>query len=353
MKNVRTIPALRASKTLLFVAAWCCCGAIATGSAGAADAPLDRFFANLDTRTDVPGDAKVLIRTRWTDCKDCDAEEFLTQALAVVSPAFRGALDAYDADDYERCTTTAHDLASSADPFVATNAAFYEIKSLVALDRTLEAGERLKELSARSGNVADYTYFASEFDFLRGYCLLADLQYDAASAALKEFLAKHADASPRLLISAKQILVELANREKGKLGDVVDLMDFSRRRLKNQDAGEIVRTRQQNIIDLLDNLIKDAEKKEKQSSSSSSGSGGGGQNQSGGKPSNPMQQSRLPGGDPGGTPARQAKRANPGEMWGAMPPAERERVLQALRETFPGRYRQLVEQYYEELAKKP
>ena len=50
---------------------------------------------------------------------------------------------------------------------------------------------------------------------------------------------------------------------------------------------------------------------------------------------------------------RAARRANPGEMWGSMPPAERERILQALRESFPSRYRQLVEQYYEELAKKP
>jgi hypothetical protein len=36
-----------------------------------------------------------------------------------------------------------------------------------------------------------------------------------------------------------------------------------------------------------------------------------------------------------------------------MPPADRERILQALRESFPNRYRQLVEQYYEQLAKKP
>ncbi len=37
----------------------------------------------------------------------------------------------------------------------------------------------------------------------------------------------------------------------------------------------------------------------------------------------------------------------------SMPPAERERILQALRDSFPSRYRKLVEQYYEELAKKP
>ncbi len=36
-----------------------------------------------------------------------------------------------------------------------------------------------------------------------------------------------------------------------------------------------------------------------------------------------------------------------------MPPAERERILQALRDNFPSRYRQLVEQYYEQLAKRP
>jgi hypothetical protein len=34
-----------------------------------------------------------------------------------------------------------------------------------------------------------------------------------------------------------------------------------------------------------------------------------------------------------------------------MRPEERERVLQSLRRAFPSRYRQLVEQYYKQLAK--
>ena len=133
------------------------------------------------------------------------------------------------------------------------------------------------------------------------------------------------------MISAKQMLVELANREAGRLGDVVDLMDFSRRRLKNDDSGEVVRTRQQKIIDLLDQLIKEAEDKEKQSSSSSSSSGVSGNSIR--QPSNPMQKRLLPAETRGGRTRRQA--ANPGEMWGSMPPAERERVLQALRAYSP------------------
>jgi predicted Fe-S protein YdhL (DUF1289 family) len=48
---------------------------------------------------------------------------------------------------------------------------------------------------------------------------------------------------------------------------------------------------------------------------------------------------------------RQSVRARPGEEWGKMRPEERERVMQALRQSFPSRYRQLVEQYYRELAK--
>jgi len=98
-------------------------------------------------------------------------------------------------------------------------------------------------------------------------------------------------------------------------------------------------------------LIEEAEQNEKNSNSSSSSGGSGGQGAQ--TPSNPMQQSQLPGGRAGEGALRERRRANPGEMWGAMPPGERERILQALRDNFPSRYRRLVEQYYEELAKKP
>ncbi len=317
----------------------------------AADIPVDRFLQQLEQSATIPADARELIKRQWADCKDCEPEEFLTQALAVTSPKFREGLDAYDADQYAPSAAIMHELTADADPFVAVHAAVYEIKALVALERMLEAGARLGDLAASPHKVDAYSYFLAEVDFLRAYSMLSDLRYEEAEAALKRFLLDHADASARLTIAARQMLMELANREPEKLGDVVDLMHFSGKRLKSEDAGEPVRTRQQRILDLLDKLIKEEEEKEKQSSSSSgSGSGSGTPNNS---PSTPMQQSQLPGGAPEAGQLRAARRASPGEAWGAMPPAERERVLQALRGTFPTRYRQLVEQYYEELSKKP
>ena len=104
---------------------------------------------------------------------------------------------------------------------------------------------------------------------------------------------------------------------------------------------------------MLDALIEEAQQREQSQSGSGSGGGGGSGNNGGRSPSNPMQQSMLPGGRGQEGSLGEMRRASPGEVWGTMPPAERERVLQALRESFPARYRQLVEQYYEEMAKKP
>ena len=185
----------------------------------------------------------------------------------------------------------------------------------------------------------------AESEFLQQ---VVPMRVDGAAKALGGFLRNYPDASQRLVIAAQQMLAELGNRESGKIGEVVDLMKFCGRRLYHADGSEVVQTRQQRVIDILDRLIEEAEEKEKNSCKSGSAAGGGGQS-----PNNPLQQSQLPGGEAGEGSLRNGRRANPAEVWGSMPPAQRERVLQALREGFPSRYRRLVEQYYEELAKKP
>ena len=326
---------------------------LAATSVAGAQSPADRFVAGIASNDALPADAQELIRNTWAQCDDCDGDEFLTQGLTVLSLKFREALDAYDADAYGRCAAIMHDLSVDRNPFVAVNAAAYEIKSLVQMERLQEAARRLEALMADGGaNLRAHSYFAPEMGFLRGYCLLADLQYGPAESALEGFLNSHPDTSQRLKIAAEQMLAELNNRVSEGIGDVSDLMTFCGRRLSHADTGEVVQVRQDRILDLLDRMIEEEE--EKESSSSSSSSGGGGQNNSDGQsPSNPLQESRLPGGSAKEGPLRERRRANPAEAWGSMPPAERERILQALRDSFPSRYRKLVEQYYEELAKKP
>lgn len=322
---------------------------LATSNLATADEPADRFVKLVQSETEIPAEARALIERTWSECDGCDGDEFITEGLVVLSNQFAAGLDAYDDDDYGQCASIMAELTTSDDPFLATYAGVYEIKALVAKEMLPEAWERIKVLMTDgAARVRRFSYFLAEMEFLRGFCLLGDLQYDEAADSLERFLRDHAGASQRLTLAARQMLAELSTRQPGRIGEVVDLMTFAGRRLTNEDSSEPVQVRQQRIIDLLDRLIQEAEDQE----SSSSSGGGRGSGSQGQRPSSPMQNSALPGGSAGGGPLRQSRRANPGASWGSMPPADREQILQALKESFPGRYRRLVEQYYEELAKK-
>lgn len=327
----------------------------ATAFARAPASPVDRFIDALDRDATMPGDARRLIRESWERCSGCDGDAFLTQGLSLMSPRFLEALDAYDAEDYDRCAALMAALTGHANKFLAANAAVWEIKSLVAAERTTDAAGRIDRVLADGGvAVATYTYFAAEVEFLKGFCLLSDLEYDDAAAALTAFLDRHPDASQRLVMAARQMLAELANRAPGQIDEVADLMRYAGRRLHGGDAGQRVQTRQQRIIDLLNHLIDDAEQQEQNSQNSQNSSRGGSHPAPAPSPQRPMPRSQLPpGAGDAARPHRSARHANPAETWGAMPPAQRRQILQALKESFPSRYRQLVEQYYEQLAKQP
>jgi len=315
------------------------------------DEPADRFVAQIAGDSKVPAAAGELIRTTWQNCSDCNGSEFLIQGLTLFSAGFRDALDAYDGDRYEECVQRMGALRTAEDRFVAVNAAVFEIKALVALDRMTDATERIEQLLTDGGDdLLAHSYFSAEVEFLRGFCLLADLHYDRAGTALRQFLRAHPDAPQRLQVSAEQMLAELANRQPGRIGEVVDLMDYSGRHLRTGDSGAPVQQKQGRVIEILSLLIEEAEQQE-QSGGGGGSSGGSGSNPQ--TPQTPLQESRLQGGRGAEAELREARRANPAETWGSMPPAEREKILQALKDSFPSRYRRLVEQYYEELAKKP
>lgn len=313
--------------------------------------PVDRFLAALASDADVSDDVRAFLQKSWSECEDCDAEEFLTQALATISVEFQGGLDAYDREDYVRCAGIMRGLSANPNPFLAMHAAAYEVKALVAAEQPIEALARIRELLADGGlSLAAHSYFAPEMSFLHGYCLLADLQYDEARTTLEAFLQTYPDASQRLTVAARQMLAELNNLQPGHIAEVADLMVYSARRLASGDSGDQVQTRQQKIIDILDKLIEEAEQQEQNSQNSGNSGSQGSQGQN--NPSQPMQRSTLPQGEGQMGQLRPGRVANPAEVWGNMPPAERERILQALRESFPQRYRALVEQYYEELGKR-
>ncbi len=326
--------------------------ALAATTSAVGQSQLREFFTHLEATESVSAEQRAFVADAWTACEDCDEASFLTEALTLISPPFRAGLDAYDAGDMAACVAQMGPLLADPDPYLATHAALYKAKAEVDLNDVVAARQTIDALLADAGKrVARYTYAKAEVDFLRVYCLVQDLQFAQAEVELLAFLDRHPDAPQRLIVSANQMLAELRNRQAGRIGEVTDLMNYAAGRLENKDAGATVQERQAKAIALLDKLIEEAEQQEQNNNQNQNPSGGGGSNNQ--TPNNPMPDSQLPQGASRSGALRETRRANPGEMWGAMPPAEREQILQALQDTFPRRYRRLVEQYYEQLAKEP
>lgn len=162
---------------------------------------------------------------------------------------------------------------------------------------------------------------------------------DQSRVALVELL-EHEDQLPvRYRQIAEMIRQDLAGLKDESLDHISRRMNDVRRRLELGEAGKTVQVVEKGVSDSLDKLIKKIEEQQKQQQS-----GGGGAAQG----SAPMQDSQLP--------AMQAPgKVDPNDIghksgWGDLPPKEREEALQQIGREFPAHYRQLIEQYFRDLA---
>lgn len=324
----------------------------AAGDSAAVDRGVaDRFVAHVQESDAFPETARRFVASQWAQRADDDEPDtFLLEALAVLSPEFRAGLEAFDEDRYADCSSSMAGLTGKRDPYLAANASVYEIKALVAADALEEAEARITDLLDRTGLLAEFTCSEAEIAYLKGYCELGNLQYADSATTLRGFLERFPQAPQRLRLTAQQMLTELARRVPGGIGAVTDLLDYAGRRLANADSGQRVQQRQQEAIDILDKLIDEAEEQEK---NSGSGSGSGSPRNRPRQPQSPLNDSRPTPGGPTETGGMRQRVATPGEAWGAMQDAQRERIVQTLKDRFPDRYRQLVEQYYRQLAEEP
>ncbi|HUU82484.1 MAG TPA: hypothetical protein VM243_03165 [Phycisphaerae bacterium] len=325
--------------------------AVAADGTATGDELTDRFVRNVADSDLYDEAVKTFITQRWAERKETeDAAGFLLEALALLSQEFRSGLAAFDEDRFADATGAMKPLTQSLDPYLAANAAVYEIKALVAADDLEQAERKIAALLALPLRVEQYTHASAEVHYLKGYCELGNLKYVEATRSLLDMLERFQDAPQRLQVTARQMLAEVRTRIPDGLGDVTDLMTYATRRMANDDTGQRVQERQGMAVEILDRLIEEAQQQEQ------SGAGGGGQSRPGSgsdRTQQPMRDSHLPQG-PGSQQQRIDQRvANPGEAWGAMQPAERERIVQVLKENFPDRYRRLVEQYYEQLSQEP
>ena len=143
------------------------------------------------------------------------------------------------------------------------------------------------------------------------------------------------------------------------LDKIADLMTGAGNLLGTGVSDKRVTDQQAKAISLLDQLIASTEKQEKKAGKQQQQRGrqqaraqaakkGIGQ----GDPTAPATESVLPSQAKGDSKPVLRMQAKPGEAWGSMPSADRDRILQAIKKHYPSRYRDLVEQYFRQMNRR-
>lgn len=278
------------------------------------------------------------------------ASGFVPDALAALYPQYREAMEAFDRDRLAEARHRLELLRAGADPFLAENATYFYMRCLAGEGLMEELEQALGGRLAEDPALEEFTPWAPHLWFLLACAQWSNLRYAAAAETLRQLAERFPDAPEAVQTGAGQLRLELERSERDTLGGVAKIMVYSADRLGVADAGPRVREQQGEVVRLLDELIEEARLREQPGA-------GGGSSRRGGRgqvprstPGAPAERSEVTPGEGRVGELHGAPPASPGEMWGRMPPSERERILQSLRDRFPSRYRQLVEQYYRSLS---
>jgi len=146
---------------------------------------------------------------------------------------------------------------------------------------------------------------------------------------------------------------------KDPLNTVSEKMYDVGRRLKAVDSGDETQTVERRVLAMLNDLIQAAEDQEQQQSRGRGRGQGRGQGMAGsgapqgiGQPSSPATTSALVGGDTvrPDTPLSEQRPTTGSDDWGKLKPRERQDLIEAFKEMYPERYREMLEAYYKTLA---
>jgi hypothetical protein len=164
---------------------------------------------------------------------------------------------------------------------------------------------------------------------------------EESRVALARLLEQEETLPARYLQLAQLIGRDLAALEDESLDHIARRMNDVRRRLKLGRAGDQVQMVERGVLQSLDKLIKKIESQQ-QAAAAAASSGGSAQS------ARPMEDSRPAG-------LKAPGRVDPRDIghqtgWGDLPPKQRQQALQQIGREFPAYYREMIEQYFRELA---
>lgn len=177
--------------------------------------------------------------------------------------------------------------------------------------------------------------------YLRAVCLHQLVRLDEAAEHAKQVTASDTPIPRRRRAIADLILRDAAAANPDAPEHLARPMGDIGRRLSLGRSGEPEQQLQRDVLDRLDELIKQAEDQQQQQQQQAS-------SQSAPAPSQPMEDSKPS--DMKGPGQVDERRIAKGGDWGSLPPRERERVTQQIARDFPAYYRDMIEAYFRSLA---
>ena len=314
----------------------------------------ERFLTHLDTLDDAPDEVVAELRAAWesgeTSGSSADRVDGALERLYPEFAAGRRALEASRADEAARALEP---LIAANDPFLAANALYYTALAHWQAERADSATALLMGHSRLWLELDALTAHAPELHLMRSFGDARAGHYHAAATALRELLTRYTDADEGFRARVGSLLQRIVGRGLDRLDEAATRMSSAAERLTRGDTGEATRAEQTRVLTVLDELIAQAEQQMTPPQSKPKPTPAPSPQEGQSKPEQAAKESTERTGPGQTAELGDAPQAQPGAAWGKLPPAERERVLQAIGERHPSRYRQLVEQYYRALAEEP
>ncbi len=285
--------------------------------------------------------------------------EAVTECLQLAYPAYRAAMKALESDDLVSAWQGLESLLDHADRFLGVDAAFFLGRSYLLAGQHERAIEPLQRLMAEPGPAA--TLRGGETLYYLGTAQAGALQIEPAMEHLIRFLQVESGAPDRLKQGAYNQLLRLEQARKTPLADAELRMSFSERRLGQAMPDGDTQAEQSKVVDILSQLIEDAEKKESSGSSKNSknkndkkpGEGDPKPGENPGQDQKPQQgngQSSGQSSQSNGSATRQAFNNGPLSIWSQLRDRERDPANSAVKEQLPPEYRKLIERYFREMS---
>lgn len=224
-------------------------------------------------------------------------------------------------------------------PFYQSNFRVYFAKYLVHREMFEEAIETL------AGVTLSETVDPSAFLFYKATCQKALGQKDDGLATLDQLLKRTEGVPARYHSVATLMQYDLGALEEKSLDDVSNKMSDVKRRLTLARAGQKTQKVEKEIVDILDEMIKNMED---QANGGGAGQGKGKTGSKGNQSSNAAQDSRVKGSTAPGEVDKKKMKA--GATWGNLDEKERAKVKNLISRDFPAHYRQTIEEYFKKLA---